>query len=71
VVVVRREGESQDSAKAVALLQFDHDVGERDGAAAQADALDALVPVLCEGDVLLAKASRASGLDAFVKGVLA
>ena len=34
------------------------------------DALDALVPVLCEGDVLLAKASRASGLDAFVKGVL-
>src|SRR5215207_528450 len=43
MVVVRREGESQDSAKAVALLQFDHDVGERDGAAAQADALDALV----------------------------
>ena len=35
------------------------------------DALTALVPVLCEGDVVLAKASRASGLDAFVKGVLA
>ncbi len=35
------------------------------------DALDALVPVLCEGDVLLVKASRASGLDTFVKGVLA
>lgn len=34
-------------------------------------ALDALVPVLCEGDLLLVKASRASGLDEFVKGVLA
>lgn len=35
------------------------------------DALAALAPVLCEGDLLLAKASRGSGLDLFVKGVLA
>lgn len=34
------------------------------------DALAALAPVLCEGDLLLAKASRGSGLDLFVKGVL-
>lgn len=34
------------------------------------DALKALAPVLCEGDLLLAKASRGSGLDLFVKGVL-
>ena len=44
-----------------ALLMFD----------SVSDALETLVPVLCEGDVLLAKASRGSGLDAFVKGVLA
>jgi UDP-N-acetylmuramoyl-tripeptide--D-alanyl-D-alanine ligase len=30
----------------------------------------ALVPVLSEGDLVLAKASRAAGLDGFVKGVL-
>ena len=33
------------AAKPVALLQFDHDVGERYGTAAQADPLDTLVAV--------------------------
>lgn len=35
------------------------------------DAVRVLGPVLEEGDVVLAKASRSSGLDAFVRGVLA
>lgn len=34
-------------------------------------ALDLIAPVLGEDDLVLAKASRASGLDRFVKGVLA
>ena len=34
-------------------------------------AVDVIGPVLAEGDLVLVKASRASGLDQFVRGVLA
>ncbi len=55
------EGARTVGASEDAILMFD----------SVSEALEALVPVLCEGDVLLAKASRGSGLDEFVKGVLA
>jgi len=35
------------------------------------DATATMRPVLGEGDLVLVKASRAAGLDAFAKGVLA
>ena len=34
-------------------------------------ATEVMAPVLGDGDVVLVKASRAAGLDAFVRGVLA
>ena len=35
------------------------------------EALDTIGPILVEGDLVLAKGSRAVGLDLFAKGVLA
>ena len=56
-------------AEAARTMGLSEDAIERLGSVEEA--VRVIGPVLSEGDLVLVKASRAAGLDAFVRGVLA
>ena len=60
---------ADEMAEAARTMGLSEDAVER--LATVEDALRVIGPVLAEGDLVLVKASRAAGLDRFVKGVLA
>lgn len=69
LLVLVGEGDISHTEEAARTMGFSEDKLERVADAAQA--LELIAPVLREDDLVLVKASRAAGLDAFVKGVLA
>ena len=60
---------ADEMAEAARTMGLSEDAVER--LATVEDAVRVIGPVLAEGDLVLVKASRAAGLDNFVKGVLA
>ena len=60
---------ADEMAEAARTMGLSEDAVER--LATVEDAVRVIGPVLAEGDLVLVKASRAAGLDSFVKGVLA
>ena len=60
---------ADEMAEAARTMGLSEDAIERLGSVEEA--VRVIGPVLSEGDLVLVKASRAAGLDAFVRGVLA